>query len=230
MKFEKIIIPPGWQESFTKYPNGKTIFEALSHTITTVNEGIEEVNQKVNQGLLSIEQAETIRNEITDSFNTLKLELESGIGDLSGDLFSQCASFQLSVNAQLAEKANQATTYTKTEVDNALELKANKNQEAWITPTLLNNWIPFNADLSPGYMKDSLGFVHLKGVLKAGITGQDAFYLPIGYRPDKNRFLIGCGDNSFGLLTILSGGQVQPTAPGGTGFRSLDGITFKAGV
>lgn len=106
MKFEKIIIPPGWQESFTKYPNGRTIFEALSHTITEVNEGIEEVNQKVNQGLLDIEQAEnTIRNEITDSFNTLKLELKSEIGDLSGDLLSQWASFQLSVNAQLAETA-----------------------------------------------------------------------------------------------------------------------------
>lgn len=36
MKFEKIIIPPGWKDTFTKYPNGRTIFEALSHTICKI--------------------------------------------------------------------------------------------------------------------------------------------------------------------------------------------------
>ena len=107
MKFEKIIIPPGWQESFTKYPNGRTIFEALSHTITSVNEGIDEVNHKVNQGLLSIDQAETlIRNEITESFNTLKLQLEGEIDELSSDLIADFALLQSEVLTLIAGKAD----------------------------------------------------------------------------------------------------------------------------
>lgn len=130
MKFEKIIIPPGWKDTFTKYPNGRTIFEALSHTITTVNEGIKEVNQKVNQGLLAIEQAEnTIRQEITESFNTLKLQLEGEVDDLSSDLIADFALLQSDVltliagkadktyvDAQLAEIENQMADVVKYEV------------------------------------------------------------------------------------------------------------------
>ena len=137
MKFEKIIIPPGWKDNFTKYPNGRTIFEALSHTITTVNEGIEEVNKKVNQGLLSIEQAEDIiRNEITESFNILKLQLEGEIDDLSSDLLSQWATFQLSVDAQLAEKAKAVDVYTKQQVDAQLADKALKTEVGTLTSLL----------------------------------------------------------------------------------------------
>ena len=125
MKFEKIIIPPGWQDSFTKYPNGRTIFEALSYTITTVNEGIEEVNQKVNQGLLAIEQAENnIRGEITESFNTLKLQLEDEIDGLSSDLIADFALLQSEVLSLIAGKANAADVYTKQQVDAQLAEKA----------------------------------------------------------------------------------------------------------
>ena len=124
MQFEKIIIPPGWQESFTKYPNGRTIFEALTSTITSVNEGIEEVNQKVNQGLLAIEQAEnTIRQEITESFNTLKLQLEGEIDDLSSDLIADFALLQSDVLTLIAGKANAADVYTKQQVDAQLAEK-----------------------------------------------------------------------------------------------------------
>lgn len=118
MKFEKIIIPPGWKDSFTKYPNGRTIFEALSQTITTVNEGIEEVNERVNQGLLAIDQAETtIRNEITESFNILKLQLEGEVDELSNDLIADFALLQSEVLTLIAGKVNAADVYTKQQVD-----------------------------------------------------------------------------------------------------------------
>lgn len=81
MKFEKIIIPPGWKDSFTKYPNGRTIFEALSNTVTTVNEGIEEVNQKVNHGLLAIDQAEPQEPTVEERIQALEvMELERILG------------------------------------------------------------------------------------------------------------------------------------------------------
>ena len=135
MKFEKIIIPPGWQDSFTKYPNGRTIFEALSQTITTVNEGIEEVNQKVNQGLLKIDQAETtIRNELTESFNTLKLQLESEIDMLSDDLTEDFTLLQSQVLTLIAGKANAADVYTKVQVDaqlNDIEQKISQKSKIY---------------------------------------------------------------------------------------------------
>ena len=64
MQFEKIIIPPGWKDSFTKYPNGRTIFEALSNTITSVNEGIEEVNK-----VLGDQENQTYRVKIVSLLN-----------------------------------------------------------------------------------------------------------------------------------------------------------------
>lgn len=130
MKFEKIIIPPGWQESFTKYPNGRTIFEALTSTITSVNEGIEAVNTKVDQGLLAIDAAaDTIRSDVNTSFLILQNKLEQDFEYLQDDLVADISVLQsqvdaavdsvadkvtqsqlAAVNAQLAEKALKTTT------------------------------------------------------------------------------------------------------------------------
>ncbi|ADM68950.1 hypothetical protein GMA19_01111 [Paenibacillus polymyxa E681] len=60
--------------------------------------------------------------------------------------------------------------------------KADKDSPAWITPTLLNGW----ATSRPvGIMKDSNGFVHIKGLIANGLTngGLALFTLPQGYRP-----------------------------------------------
>lgn len=267
MKFEKIIIPPGWQDSFTKYPNGRTIFEALSQTITTVNEGIEEVNEKVNQGLLAIDQAEnTIRQEITESFNTLQLQLEGEIDGLSNDLIADFALLQSEVLTLIAGKANVADVYTKQQVDAQLaeietdkaektdigllsgllttaktslvkainELfnnKANKAQEAWITPTLLNGWTS-GISTQVQYMKDQFGFVHLRGVITGGTVGSPAFILPSGYRPFQT--VLWVANNSYEAIAVNNGfissssGQFVPNASGKKGNVGLDHITFKA--
>ena len=110
MKFEKIIIPPGWQESFTKYPNGRTIFEALTSTITSVNEGIEAVNTKVDQGLLAIDAAaNTIRSEVAASFLILQNKLEQDIEYLQDDLVADISVLQSQVNAAVASVADKVT-------------------------------------------------------------------------------------------------------------------------
>lgn len=56
--------------------------------------------------------------------------------------------------------------------------KANKQQEAWITPTLLNGWTG-----NVKYKKDNFGIVHFKGTLTPG-TGT-AFQLPSQYLPSQ---------------------------------------------
>ncbi|MDY8091549.1 hypothetical protein UY456_00915 [Paenibacillus polymyxa] len=60
--------------------------------------------------------------------------------------------------------------------------KADKDNPAWISPTLLNGW----ATSRPvGIMKDSTGFVHIRGLIVNGLTngGLALFTLPQGYRP-----------------------------------------------
>ena len=58
--------------------------------------------------------------------------------------------------------------------------KANKAQEAWITPTLLNG-----ATGTLKFMKDQFGFVHFRGLITISATG-NALTLPVGYRPPEN--------------------------------------------
>lgn len=66
-----------------------------------------------------------------------------------------------------------------------LELYAKKEQENWITPTLLNGWYSIRTNQPLQYMKDELGFVHIRGTLKKGAdsTSNIVFELPEGYRP-----------------------------------------------
>ena len=63
--------------------------------------------------------------------------------------------------------------------------KANKVQEAWITPTLVNGWITGdNAIFAPiQYKKDNFGFVHLRGGIANGVNNTICT-LPVGYRPE----------------------------------------------
>ncbi|MEK5508276.1 hypothetical protein MKX46_21485 [Paenibacillus sp. FSL P4-0113] len=80
--------------------------------------------------------------------------------------------------ADLVESVQQANTRLSV-VENK---KADKDSPAWISPTLLNGW----ATSRPvGIMKDSNGFVHIRGLIANGLTngGLALFTLPQGYRP-----------------------------------------------
>lgn len=98
--------------------------------------------------------------------------------------------------------------------------------EAWITPTLGNGWTQFNAYTLVGYMKDALGFVHLRGAIKDGTLSTTVFTLPGGYRPASS---IGFATNSAttSSITISGAGALSPSA-GSTTCIYLDGITFRA--
>lgn len=59
--------------------------------------------------------------------------------------------------------------------------KANKEHEAWITPTLLNGWVE---RYPVGYRKNSIGQLEIKGRVRGGTLGLAVFNLPLGYRPE----------------------------------------------
>ncbi|AZS17385.1 hypothetical protein [Paenibacillus lutimineralis] len=109
--------------------------------------------------------------------------------------------------------------------------KAEKDAPGWIMPTLLNGHINLGRD-AVAYLKDSQGFVHLKGELASITLGTAAFVLPEGYRP-KTVFYSGIrtyGPSTgatMGTLSIGSDGVVKITF-GQTLEASLGQLVFLA--
>lgn len=103
----------------------------------------------------------------------------------------------------------------------------NKQQEAWITPTFSGNWVNYSTDYNPaGYFKDSLGIVHLRGLVKSGTN--TIFTLPVGYRPAyRELHAVQTNENTIGRIDILTTGEIQMMT-GSSVWISLDGITFRA--
>jgi len=98
---------------------------------------------------------------------------------------------------------------------------------AWIAPTLVNSWA--NVSGTPtGYLRDPLGFVHLKGAAQTGTTGTVAFTLPAGYRPGQSMTYAvwSAGSGSPGFVVITIAGAVTLDLAGTA--VGLDGITFLA--
>lgn len=113
-------------------------------------------------------------------------------------------------------ESSRASAEEQRKIDHAnrsaeLDGKANKKQEDWITPTLLNGWYAIRPDEPPQYMKDEFGFVHFRGAIaKSTESGSNvAFQLPKEYGPDTN--------TSFNCVEI-----------GSSGFRSLATTIFSS--
>ncbi|WP_424097829.1 hypothetical protein [Moorena producens] len=102
-------------------------------------------------------------------------------------------------------------------------------QENWQTPTLQNGWVNFGRPYNnAGYFKDSLGIVHLKGLVKNG-TANTIFTLPAGYRPAARELhSVATYNNAMGRVDIAPDGRVERVT-GSTLWISLDGITFRVG-
>ncbi|WP_434352396.1 hypothetical protein [Trichococcus flocculiformis] len=113
-------------------------------------------------------------------------------------------------------------------IETLYQEKANKVQEAWITPTLTNGWIQKAGFMPIGYMKDELGFVHIRGMVDGtgAVSGSTAFTLPVGYRPLSSTYCIGNGSGVFASVPIATDGTVKITSAQ-IGWVSLEGITFK---
>ena len=113
-----------------------------------------------------------------------------------------------------------------------LDLKANKAQEAWIAPTLLNGWVNYGSVYeTAGFYKDDMGRVHLKGFIKDGATtaGLNIFVLPVGYRPSAVQwFVCALTGGTVGRIGISPNGDVSVITVSSQ-FTALDGISFKAG-
>lgn len=102
--------------------------------------------------------------------------------------------------------------------------------EGWIAPTLAGTWVNFDA--VPGfaqaaYMKDSLGFVHIKGLVKSGTVPSTIFTLPAGYRPMNNLYISSTNNAAIAVVRVQAVGDVVADTGGNTAF-SINNIHFKA--
>lgn len=113
-----------------------------------------------------------------------------------------------------------------------LDLKANKAQEAWIAPTLLNGWVNAGG-FGTAYFKDEFGFVHLKGLVSSGSLGVTVFTLPEGYRPAistpiSSVYRSGGTYGSYSV-NINTDGTIFLFGTAGTTWNALNNISFKVG-
>ena len=104
--------------------------------------------------------------------------------------------------------------------------------ETWVTPTLLNSWVLYDAGHNtPGYWMDGHGVVHLRGAVKDGTTAANTviFTLPAGFRPEKREIFACNNSGAFGSVGVEADGDVTIVA-GGSTYLFLDGITFRSTV
>lgn len=110
-----------------------------------------------------------------------------------------------------------------------------KKELHWYTPELWNGWGYFGMYSSIGFSKDELGFVHLKGFVKDGLTaaGTVIFYLPIEFRPAESLVFSSLSSNGTQAavpvtIEVRADGYVLIGTPSGNTWLALDGISFKS--
>jgi hypothetical protein len=101
----------------------------------------------------------------------------------------------------------------------------------WTNAKLKNSWTTANAlNGTPGYAKDSLEIVHLRGSLANGRSTTTAFVLPKGLRPTHALDLpVFTASSTPGAIQIDPNGEVVPFGSQVSAFTSLAGISFVAG-
>lgn len=155
------------------------------------------------------------------------MSFEGGTVYNSSDTFhSPLVTFDVPTNrsAQIDSLLESANAQAK-----QIEAKANKVQEDWIEPTLLNGWVNYGGggELC-AFMKDDFGFVHIRGLIKTGTLNTTVFVLPQNYRPiGVMDSPIACG-SVYGRVNIGTDGLVK-IIEGSNTRASLGNISFRVG-
>lgn len=131
-----------------------------------------------------------------------------------------------------ADRAASIDVYTKAEADTLLAQKADKGQEEWRVPILMNGWGTTSEPSNPPrYKKDSLGFVVMCGRVSGGEAHTVAFVLPEGYRPSHNvSFMCAITSNasSYGRVNIFPTGECSIYLTDSSKWIDLVTVRFEA--
>lgn len=112
---------------------------------------------------------------------------------------------------------------------NAADL-AKTVQEALHSVTFQNGWVNSGgADAPAQYYIDTMGIVHIQGLIKNGTIGTVAFTLPAGYRPALSQgFCCMSSGATAAYVRVVNDGTVS-IVTGNNAWVTLNGITFRAG-
>lgn len=123
---------------------------------------------------------------------------------------------------------NRAVTTPKL-ANRAVTAKKLARQPKFIDATLEPGFTNLGLGFRPaGFMKDTLGFVHLRGVMNCPDGENTAFTLPPKYRPGQNEAgPLGVGGQAGGNLQVFTDGRVLPFLPSGASACVIAGFTFR---
>lgn len=101
-------------------------------------------------------------------------------------------------------------------------------QEAFKAATLKNGWTVFSSRTA-AYVKDLLGWVHMRGVVTGGANEKTVTELPAGYKPGFTQTfpMSAVGTLATGAWVVEPSGVVLPSFAAGTNF-DLSTIVFFA--
>lgn len=97
-------------------------------------------------------------------------------------------------------------------------------------PAFLNTWANYGSgNQAAGFYKDTIGRVHLTGLIKNGTLGSTIFTLPANYRPElREVFMVITGAaDQVGRVDVAADGSVIHVS-GAVGYVQLSGISFRA--
>jgi hypothetical protein len=98
-------------------------------------------------------------------------------------------------------------------------------------PSFENSWVNYGGWGDARYMKDSMGFVHLSGLVKAGTVGTTMFTLPSGYRINvvggTGEIYATISDSGICRININENGTIEHQGSSNI-WVTLSGIIFKA--
>lgn len=150
--------------------------------------------------------------------------------EVDGAFYRTGGNVYITVDNNLYVRDRLGTAHFRFETNTGRLTVGSIRQESWKAPTLINSWANYGGSYNRcGYFKDSMGVVHLRGLVRNGTIGQVIFRLPSGYRPPGRELHSSrtAGEAAAGRIDVLPSGNVLPVS-GSASWISLDGITFRA--
>jgi hypothetical protein len=215
-----------WENSLIKYRNLKIIalYEGDKKVsfVTNSDAGFVLAEDNRAQG----KQRITARNEYIKDFEYTLTYIVWDKQTFTSNPVNVTAQYANNIRTALEDTAKKVEDVA-TETTVIKNTYAKKSKYPWIAPTLLNSWVNFGGVYAAvGYTKDDFGFVHLRGLIKSGVTAQAAFILPVGFRPEKDLLIATTSNGAFGQLSIRTDGQVFVESGSNINF-SLENIAFR---
>ena len=170
---------------FNILSNVSDIDKMADEFIDNAFQGWEQIEADLNELNLTIAQANLDLNDILTTADSAIANINAKntqVNTLHSDATSKYNAFDTSVT-----QANQTIDEILGLADDVAE-KANKQQEDWITPTLMNTWtVPDGYKFQ--YRKNQFNQLEFKGGVVGGTTS--IFTLPPGYRPSPLNGYVG---------------------------------------